>query len=272
MKLPEGKPKRNGGLLDQILALVRSERPARQGNRATLEQRAGARPTPPDFTASLRRSTVSLIAEVKRRSPSVGDINVSLDPVALALEYQMGGASAISVLTENHHFGGSLEDLAVVANSVRLPVLRKDFILDELQLVEARAAGAAATLLIVRALDQANLKSLIQRATEMGMAALVEVHSVGELDRALSAGAEIIGVNARDLDTLEIDIDGALQLLATIPADKLAVAESGMRQHRDIRAAAAAGADAVLVGGALAVAPLPGALAAELAGVPRIGR
>lgn len=272
MKLPEGIPNRNKGVLDQILASVQAGLPARRLGRATMERAAASRPPPPSFRSALNGPSVALIAEVKRRSPSAGDINEGLNPVDLARDYELGGAAAISVLTEATHFGGTLTDLELVTAAVELPVLRKDFVVEEIQLLEARAVGAAAVLLIVRILDQPTLEGLIRSASDIGLDTLVEVHDRQELDRALAAGALIVGVNARNLDSFEIDVDRALRLLANVPADRLAVAESGMRQQRDIMAAAEAGADAVLVGGALASAPAPRTLARQLSGVTRRGR
>jgi indole-3-glycerol phosphate synthase len=215
---------------------------------------------------------VALIAEVKRRSPSAGAINEGLDPVDLAQRYAAGGAAAISVLTEEAHFGGAIADLRAVTASVEVPVLRKDFIVDEVQLIEARAEGAAAALLIVRALSQGELRVLLGACAELGLGALVEAHDRAELDRALEAGATIIGINARNLDDFSIDIGSSLELLGTIPADLIAVAESGMSSLSHVARAAAAGADAVLIGGALAASPDPRGRAAELSGVGRRAR
>jgi indole-3-glycerol phosphate synthase len=176
------------------------------------------------------------------------------------------------VLTEGPHFGGAIGDLEQVVAAVSAPVLRKDFILDELQLLEARASGAAAALLIVRALDDASLVRLARFAASTGLATLVEAHSAGELERALAADAEIIGINARNLDTFAIDTGAAWELIARVPADRIAVAESGMTNAADVRLAASAGADAVLIGTALASAGAPEAAVSALAGVGRRGR
>jgi indole-3-glycerol phosphate synthase len=175
-------------------------------------------------------------------------------------------------LTDGPYFGGSMADLRAAARRVPVPVLRKDFILDELQIVEARAAGAAAVLLIVRALEHDRLRSLLRAANERGLDALVEVHTASELERALAADAEIIGVNSRDLDTFHIDVAAAWTLLARVPPTLIAVAESGMATPADVERAAAAGADAVLVGTALSAAAEPDALLSRMAGVPRRGR
>lgn len=259
-------------VLDQILISTRALLPALRSRRAVVERAAAVRPVPPSFAGVLRTPSVGLIAEVKRRSPSAGSINEGLDPVALAAAYAAGGAVAISVLTETAHFGGSVGDLEAVAARVVVPVLRKDFIVDELQLVEARAVGAAAVLLIVRALSQPELTNLVRAALALQLTPLVEAHDRAEVDRALEAGAEVIGINARNLDDFSIDIGSSLELLASIPADRIAVAESGMSSLSHVARAAAAGADAVLIGGALAAAADPASRASELCGVGRRGR
>jgi indole-3-glycerol phosphate synthase len=259
-------------VLDEILSVTRLALPALRAHRVILERAAAQRADPLDFTQGFRRNRVGLIAEVKRRSPSAGAINEGLDPVALALAYERGGACAISVLTEAHYFGGSLADLTAVVGAVEIPVLRKDFILDEVQLLEARAAGAAAVLLIVRALDQATLIRLQQFAADLGLTPLVETHSAEEIIRALDAGADVIGVNARDLDTLTIDTAAAWHLLRDLPPGCVAVAESGMASGADVEAAAGAGADGVLIGGALASATDPTGRARECSAVVRRGR
>lgn len=258
--------------LDTILEATRRGIPALRARLPELERAAADQPAPPDFSLALRRPAVALIAEVKRRSPSVGAINELLDPATLARRYAAGGAAAISVLTDQAFFGGSMADLDAVIAAMETPVLRKDFILDESQLLEARAAGAAAVLLIVRALDRMALRRLLSYSVGCGLAVLVETHTADEVARALDAGAIVIGVNARDLDDFSIDTSGAWRLLSTIPADRIAVAESGMATIADVRAAAEAGADAVLIGSALARSADPAARARELSGVPRRGR
>jgi len=258
--------------LDQILDSTRRGLVSLRARRAALEREAGFRPAPPAFGRALRRERVAVIAEVKRRSPSAGVIREDLDPAARAALYARHGAAAISVLTDQPHFGGSVDDLRSAAASVAVPLLRKDFILDELQVLEARAAGAAAVLLIVRALAPERLAALLAATREAGLDALVEVHTAAELDRALEAGAGIIGVNSRDLDTFRIDVGAAWALLARVPADRVAIAESGMQQPEDVERAADAGADAVLVGTALSASEDPAALLRRLAGVSRRGR
>lgn len=258
--------------LDQILAATRERLPDALQRAPAIERAALARPAAPDFAAALRGPTLALIAEVKRRSPSAGAINTGIDAVARARTYADAGAAAISVLTDEPHFGGRLADLEAVAAQVRVPVLRKDFILHEVQLLEARAAGAAAALLIVRALDDAMLRRLLAVARSIGLATLVEVHTAPELERALEAGAQIVGVNSRDLDTFRIDTAAAWSLLASVPVGCVAVAESGMQQAEDVHRAADAGADAVLIGTALSMADDPAALVRSLVQVPVRGR
>jgi indole-3-glycerol phosphate synthase len=215
---------------------------------------------------------VAVIAEVKRRSPSAGPIREDLDPTERAELYARHGAAAISVLTDGPYFGGSLADLAGAARRAPVPILRKDFIVDELQVLEARAAGAAAVLLIVRALDRARLGQLLRFSGEWGLDALVEVHTQAELDVALETGSEIIGVNSRDLDTFRLDTVKAREIIGLVPGDRVAVAESGMSAASDIELAARAGADAVLIGTALSAASTPGALLESFCQVGRHGR
>ncbi len=258
--------------LDQILASTRAGLPALHARQRELERRALEAPAPPEFAAAFGGARVALVAEVKRRSPSAGTIRADLDPVERAECYVASGAAAISVLTDRAYFGGSIEDLAGVAARVPVPVLRKDFILDELQIVEARAAGAAAVLLIVRALAPARLRSLLRFSQDAGLEALVEVHTRAEVDAALDAGARILGVNSRDLDTFRIDVAAAWELLGLIPPDRIAVAESGMGLPADVERAAAAGADGVLIGTALSAAADPATLVSLLAAVRRRGR
>jgi indole-3-glycerol phosphate synthase len=258
--------------LDQILDATRRGLPSLRARRDALEREAGSRPRPPSLALALRGERVAVVAEVKRRSPSAGVIRDDLDPSARATLYARHGAAAISVLTDGAHFGGSVDDLRAAAAHVEVPLVRKDFILDELQVIEARAAGAAAVLLIVRALPPGRLEALLECARAAGLEALVEVHTAPELARALDAGATILGVNSRDLDTFRIDVAGAWELLALVPADRVAVAESGMHAPEDVERAAAAGADAVLVGTALSAAPDPAGLLGRLAQVARRGR
>jgi indole-3-glycerol phosphate synthase len=271
--IPEDAPKGKMQVsLDQILATTRSGLADLAGRSDTLAREASAAPQPPSLEAALKRPTVAVVAEVKRRSPSAGVICNDLDPAERAALYAARGAAAISVLTDAPFFGGSVGDLRSAAARVPVPVLRKDFILDELQIVEARAAGAAAVLLIVRALPRERLAALLGAAAGQGLDALVEIHTAAEQDAALDAEARIIGVNSRDLDTFRIDTDSAWELLRRVPADRVAVAESGMTSLDDVVRARDRGADAVLIGSALSAAPDPGAVLDQLSAVPRRGR
>jgi len=258
--------------LDAILSATRDRVAALLPRARELERAAAVAPAPRELALALGGSTVGVIAEVKRRSPSAGAIREDLDPVAHARGYERGGAVAISVLTDETHFGGSLEDLARVARTVTVPVLRKDFILDELQLLEARAAGASAVLLIVRALPRPRLEALARSARAQGLSLLVEVHSASELDEALAVGATAVGVNSRDLATFAVDLALAEQLLARVPHEVPAVAESGIAVRADVERMARAGADLVLVGTSVARTSDPAEAVRALVGVPRIGR
>jgi indole-3-glycerol phosphate synthase len=259
-------------LLESILDATRATIPGLRARWRDLEAEASKAPPPRSFRAGLQGPRVGLIAEVKRRSPSAGEIQAGLDPARHAAAYAGAGAAAISVLTNREHFGGSLEDLSAVVRGVPVPVLRKDFILDETQILEARAAGASAILLITRALSPARLKELARAARDWELETLVEVHTASELDLALESGATAIGVNSRDLNDFRIDTEAAWRLVARVPADRVAVAESGMSTPADVERAAQAGADAVLIGTALSAAPDPADLARRLAGIPRRGR
>jgi indole-3-glycerol phosphate synthase len=257
--------------LDEILRSTEGGLEGLRARRGTLERDAGASRSPPSFGAALRGRTVGVVAEVKRRSPSAGTIREDLDPGERAALYVKHGAAAISVLTDGPYFGGSINDLRAAAQRSSAPVLRKDFILDEVQILEARAAGAAAVLLIVRALGR-RLLPLLRFVGESGLEALVEVHTEDELGMALDAGATVVGVNSRDLDTFDIDTEAAFRIVAQVPPECLVVAESGMSKQSDVLRAAAAGADAVLIGTALSAAPAPGKLLEELAQVVRRAR
>ncbi|HEX7091459.1 MAG TPA: indole-3-glycerol phosphate synthase TrpC [Longimicrobiales bacterium] len=257
-------------VLDSIVAARRLHAQALAPRRAALRAAAEAAPPARAFASTLMAGPrISLVAEVKRRSPSAGWIRRDADAVAVAAAYEAAGAAAISVLTEEEHFGGSLADLTAVRAAVRVPVLRKDFIVDPVQLWEARAAGADAALLIVRVLDDAELADLLAAARDCGLGVLVEIHGAGELERALRAGAEVIGVNARDLGTLRTDADVVLALAARVPEARVLVGESGIRSAEDVERLADAGVDAVLVGESLMRAADPGAAARALAGVAR---
>ena len=240
-------------VLDDILVGVREDLAARQELTSLdeLKRRAAARPAARDAEAVLRQDGVCVIAEVKRSSPSKGALAPITDPAALAREYEAGGAHVISVLTEKRRFDGSLEDLAAVRAAVDVPVLRKDFIVSSYQLWEARAYGADLALLIVAALEQEALVSLVERTRSLGMTPLVEVHDTDEVARALDAGATVIGVNVRNLKTLEVDRDTFARVAPSIPDSCVRIAESGVRGPHDLLAYAHAGADAVLVGESL---------------------
>jgi indole-3-glycerol phosphate synthase len=258
--------------LGEILSSTRRGLPALRARRAELEREANRSRVPPSFRAALRHPNVAVIAEVKRRSPSAGSIREDLDPIERAVLYGTHGAAAISVLTDEPYFGGSMADLRGAAGRSVVPVLRKDFILDELQILEARAAGASAVLLIVRALDGSRLEALMGFAAATGLDALVEVHGLGELETALAAGAVLIGVNSRDLDTFKVDTVAAWKIIRMVPPDRIVVAESGLSRQSDVARAAEAGADAVLVGTALSQAASPEGLLRELTKVPRRDR
>ena len=253
-------------VLDDIIAGVREDLDGRMAVTSLdeLKQRAERRPQTRDAEAVLRGGGVSVIAEVKRSSPSKGALAAIADPAWLAGQYEAGGAHCISVLTEQRRFGGSLDDLTAVRAAVDIPVLRKDFIVTSYQLWEARAYGADLVLLIVAALEQEALVSLIERARSIGLHPLVEVHDVEEVHRALDAGASIIGVNARNLKTLEVDRDTFARVAPSIPDTCIRIAESGVRDRRDLLTYAQAGADAVLVGEALVVGDDPRAAVHDL--------
>ena len=253
-------------VLEEILDGVRADLAVRQQHTPLDELKDAARraAAPRDVMAVLRRPDVTVIAEVKRSSPAKGALAPITDPAALARDYEAGGASIISVLTEPRWFHGSLADLTAVRQAVTVPVLCKDFVLGSYQLWEARAHGADMILLIVAALDQNALVSLTERALSIGLMPLVEVHSEAEVTRALDAGAKVIGVNARDLGTLEVDRGVFARLAPLMPADVIKVAESGVRGPRDLLAYAAAGADAVLVGESLVTGKDPRSAVADL--------
>ncbi|MFT2816254.1 indole-3-glycerol phosphate synthase TrpC [Leifsonia sp. A12D58] len=241
-------------MLNELLAGSLADAESRRAGRSLASVEAAARVQRPalDVLSALAPADrVKIIAEVKRASPSRGALAEIRDPAALAASYQAGGASAISVLTEGRRFGGSLDDLEQVRAAVSIPVLRKDFIGDPYQVFEARAAGADLVLLIVAALDQATLSSLHSLIGELGMTALVETHSADEVSRALDIGAAVVGVNARNLSTFELDQDLFGSLADQIPAGVIRIAESAVKTAADVAHYRAAGADVVLVGEAL---------------------
>jgi indole-3-glycerol phosphate synthase len=240
-------------VLEEIVAGVREDLVTAQvgAPRDVVERLAREAASALDAEAALRAPGLSLIAEVKRSSPSKGALAPIEDPAALALEYAAGGATAISVLTERRRFGGSLADLDAVRSAVRIPVLRKDFMVDDYQIHEARAHGADLILLIVAALSQADLVRMHALARDLGMTALVEVHDEDEAARAVDAGATVVGVNARNLKTLDVDPDTFGRLAPLLPDGVVRIAESGIAGPLDAARYAAEGADAVLVGEAL---------------------
>lgn len=241
------------GVLDEIVEGARQDMAARQAKVSLDQLKEKAQAADPALDPKPRFASpgVSVIAEVKRASPSKGALADIPDPAVLAADYAAGGAAAISVLTEERRFGGSLQDLVNVRNAVDVPVLRKDFITTAYQLFEARAAGADLALLIVAALTDSELISLIERAESIGLTPLVEAHTADELHRAVDAGAKVIGVNARNLQTLEVDTTTFARLAPLIPSGIIRVAESGVRGPRDVIELARNGADVVLVGEAL---------------------
>ena len=213
-----------------------------------LVEQAGSTPPPRDFTGALRGDGLACIAEIKRRSPSKGDLDPGLQADLVAKDYLTGGAACLSVLTDVDFFGGSTADLTSARQASGLPVLRKDFTVQEADVADARLMGADAVLLIAAALSDAELTACAALAAELGLAAMVEVHDEEELARALAAGAALVGVNQRDLRTFQVDHDRACALAARIPSTVLAVAESGIRDADDARRLADAGYDAILVG------------------------
>jgi indole-3-glycerol phosphate synthase len=261
-------------ILDEIVRCKRIEveRSKRAVPREALRAAALQAPPPRDFASPLQRDDaadvcpVRLIAEVKRASPSKGELAPDLDAVFLAQQYESHGAAAISVLTDERFFQGSLADLQEVRRSVSLPVLRKDFVFDPYQVYEARAAGADAVLLIVAILNDDQLGALHQLVSELGMAALVEVHDEAELARAIAVGPGIVGVNNRDLNTFQVNLQTTARLRSLVPADVLLVAESGVHTRAEVAQLAAMGADAMLVGETLVCAKDVGGKIRELVG------
>ena len=259
----------DGTILECIVAEKRREIAALAARESIdrLRERAAMAPPPRDFFAALARpGRIRLIAEVKKASPSAGVIRADFEPVALARCYVEHGADCLSVLTDEPFFQGRLEYLSQVRAAVGAPVLRKDFILDPLQLLEARAAGADAVLLIAECLDDCQLRSLHNAAIELGMAPLVELYDPENLPRVLDAGATLIGVNNRDLRSFHVDLDHSLRLLPQIPDDCVFVSESGIRTRDDVRRLHAAGVDAILVGESLMRQADVGAAVDELLG------
>jgi indole-3-glycerol phosphate synthase len=256
----------SGRVLDEILAGVREDVAVREAQVPLDQIKRMAAEAPPaqDGYAALRAPGVGVIAEVKRSSPSKGQLAEIPDPAELASEYAAGGARCVSVLTEHRWFGGSLADLTAVRAAVGVPLLRKDFVVSSYQVHEARAYGADLVLLIVAALEQNTLSGLLDRIESLGMTALVEVHDEEETDRALAAGAKVIGINARDLRTLEVDRSVFERIAPGLPNSVVKIAESGVRGPHDLIRYASAGADAVLVGEGLVTKKSPRDAVAEL--------
>jgi indole-3-glycerol phosphate synthase len=256
-------------ILDDIVARTRADLVERKRTRplAALEAEAARRPPARSLARALRQpGRITCIAEFKRRSPSAGWIAEHAQPAEMARAYAAGGASAMSVLTDGPFFGGSLDDLVAARAASDLVILRKDFIVDRYQVVEARAAGADALLLIVAALTDAELSALLAATREAGLEALVEAHDAGEVARAVAAGAGVVGINNRDLKTFTVDRELAARLRPTVPAERLIVAESGIRDAADVSRLRAAGIDAILVGETLMRAPDPAAALRGLLG------
>lgn len=261
-----------GGVLAELISRAAQRAEGLRAERGQLERLAAAAPPRPSLLAALTGNTVAVIAEIKRASPSRGSIAPAIDAAQQAAAYVAGGAAAISVLTEELRFGGSMADLESASAAVRIPLLRKDFIVSEEQLLEAIPAGASGALLIARALRPERLHALARFARGIGLETLVEVRTRAELASALEAGATLVGVNARDLEDLTVDRDGALPLIEAVPVDIVCVAESGIERREDVERVAAAGADAVLVGTVLSGAEDVVSGVRSLTGVPRKGR
>jgi len=270
--LPEPQGSRRADILSRIVATKEAEVRDVRRRVEELRARASDRPEPRGFARALDGSTVGVISEVKRRSPGAGEIRPRLDPADLASAYEGAGAAALSVLTDAEYFGGSLDDLEAARAAVSLPALRKDFTIDEAQVVEARAHGADAVLLIVRILDDVRLRELREAAEALGMDVLVEVHDADELRRARESCARIIGINYRDLSTFTTDLAVSERLVADLPSDVITVSESGIRSGDEVARLGRASIHAVLVGETLLRADDPASAVRSLAGHPRTPR
>ncbi len=253
-------------VLDSIIEGVREDLAARRGSMGALHERIDAQAPALDAHSFLSRNEMNVIAEVKRSSPSKGNLAPITDPAALAEKYQEAGAAAVSVLTEQRRFGGSLADLDAVRSRIEIPVLRKDFMVDEYQFLEARAHGADIVLLIVAALSKSQLKDFYDLATELGMASLIEVHTQSELESAMDVSPRIVGVNSRNLKTLEVSASVFEELIPAIPSSVIRVAESGISTRADVAQAQKAGATAILVGESLVKSGDPISAMRELLG------
>ncbi len=256
-------------MIEQLISVAREGVEERRGQvpQADLESRLSARGEDRPFNEALVRPGLSLISEFKRRSPSAGEIAASATVPEQVGAYERGGAAALSVLTDERHFGGSLEDLRAARAACDLPILRKDFIVNPYQLYEAAVHGADAVLLIVRALDDRELRAMYEEARGLDLDCLVEVHDADELQRALELDAEVIGINNRNLDTGTVDVATTYELMPDVPAGKTAVAESGISSRAELEELERVGVDAVLIGGALMIAEDPEAKTRELTGV-----
>jgi indole-3-glycerol phosphate synthase len=254
------------GMIEELVAAGRAGVEQRRAELPLeeLERRLGDRPEQRPFGEALTRPGLSLIAEFKRRSPSAGEIRAGLEPTQAARAYEEGGAAAISVLTDQPHFGGSLDDLREVRAACALPVLQKDFIVDPYQLVEAATAGADAVLLIVAALGQDDLSRLHDEARDLDLDVVVEVHDEKELESALTLNAEVLGINNRDLDDFTVDVNTTFELITDVPAGKTVVSESGISDRATLEELERVGVDAVLIGEALMRADDPAAKVREL--------
>lgn len=255
-------------MIEQLIGGAREgvESRRRELPQADLESRLSARGEDRPFNEALVRPGISLIAEFKRRSPSAGEIDAGADVAERVSAYERGGAAALSVLTDEPHFGGSLEDLRAAREACGMPIIRKDFIVDRYQLYEAAVNGADAVLLIVRALEDAELRDLYDEARAIDLDCLVEVHDGDELERALELDVEVIGINNRNLDEGVVDIATTFELMPDVPAGKTVVAESGISGRAELEELDRVGVDAVLIGGALMGAPDPEAKLIELLG------
>jgi len=256
------------GIIEQLIEGAREgvQERKRELPQAELQARLSARGEDRPFQEALTRPGLSLIAEFKRRSPSIGDIAPGADVAAQVGAYERGGAAALSVLTDMPHFGGTLEDLRAARSAASLPIIRKDFIVDPYQLYEAAVNGADAVLLIVRALNDRELASLYEEARALDLDCLVEVHNAEELEHALEVDVEVIGINNRDLDEQRVDIQTTFELMPDVPAGKTVVAESGISGREELMELDRVGVDAVLIGGALMTAPDPERKTRELTG------
>lgn len=253
-------------VLDSIIEGVREDLAARRLPLSQVHEAMETAPAPLDAYASLSINEMNVIAEVKRSSPSKGELASITDPGSLAEQYQEAGAGAVSVLTERRRFNGSLEDLDEVKRRVSIPVLRKDFMIDEYQFLEARAHGADIVLLIVAALSKSQLKDFYDLSTELGMSVLVEVHTAQELESAMQISPRMVGVNSRNLKTLDVDPQAFSEIIPQIPSEIIRVAESGISTRKDVEFAQKAGASVILVGEALVKSGDPISAMQELLG------